>query len=66
MLTVAAVMLIDGWAYARFSVQRLSPALGISLFIPSAIIPLSGALMILALAGDVFRDCRRIWTGRVG
>jgi TRAP-type transport system small permease protein len=63
-LGVAAVMLVEGWTYAQFSIQRLSPALGITLLVPTVIIPISGALMILAAARDVARDFRRIWTGR--
>jgi TRAP-type C4-dicarboxylate transport system permease small subunit len=54
---------VDGWTYAQLSVQRLSPALGITLFVPTIIIPVSGALMVLAVVPDVIRDCRLILTG---
>jgi len=63
-LGVAVVMLWEGWNYAVFSIRRLSPALGITLLVPTAVIPLSGALMILAAGRDVVRDARRVWTGR--
>lgn len=63
-IAVAAVLVADGWTYAQLSVQRLSPALGITLFIPTIIIPVSGALMILAVIPDAVRDCRLLLTGR--
>lgn len=65
-LGVAAVLVIEGWAYSQLCIQRLSPALGITLFIPTIVIPLSGALMVVAAGTDVIRDCRRICTGRTG
>lgn len=63
-LGVAAVLVIEGWTYSQLCIQRLSPALGITLFIPTIVIPLSGALMVVAAGTDVIRDCRRIWAGR--
>ena len=63
---IAAVLVVDGWTYAQLSIQRLSPALGISLFVPTIIIPVSGALMILAVIPDAVRDCRLLLTGRLG
>jgi len=61
---IAAVLVVDGWSYAQLSVQRLSPALGISLFVPTIIIPVSGALMILAVIPAAVRDCRLLLAGR--
>lgn len=61
---IAAVLVVDGWTYAQLSIQRLSPALGITLFVPTIIIPVSGALMILAVVPDAVRDCRLIFSGR--
>ncbi|MGH8694560.1 MAG: TRAP transporter small permease [Burkholderiales bacterium] len=63
-LGVAAILVIEGWTYSQLCIQRLSPALGITLFIPTIVIPLSGALMVVAAGTDVIRDCRWIWTGR--
>jgi TRAP-type C4-dicarboxylate transport system permease small subunit len=62
-LLVAVVMLKDGWAFCELSRQRLSPALGITLLIPTSVIPLSGGLMMLAALAQVWRDLRRIATG---
>ena len=42
---VALLLLIEGWSFSVLSVRRLSPALGISLFVPTLVIPISGALM---------------------
>jgi TRAP-type C4-dicarboxylate transport system permease small subunit len=63
-IAIAAVLVVDGWTYAQLSIQRLSPALGITLFVPTVIIPVSGALMILAVIPAAVRDCRLLLTGR--
>jgi TRAP-type C4-dicarboxylate transport system permease small subunit len=63
-LGVAVVVLVQGWIFTQFSVQRLSPALGITLFVPTLAIPASGALMVLALASAFVQDLRFLWTGR--
>jgi TRAP-type C4-dicarboxylate transport system permease small subunit len=60
-LSAALLLLIEGWTFSQLSIQRLSPALGITLFIPTIVIPLSGAFMVLILAVDVARDVRDIW-----
>ena len=62
-LTVTVVMAVTGWQFSRMSVARLSPALGITLLVPTIIIPVSGALMTLVILIDIARDCRQIWTG---
>jgi TRAP-type C4-dicarboxylate transport system permease small subunit len=62
-LLVAAMMLKDGWAFSELSRQRLSPALGITLLVPTIVIPLSGALMVFAALSQVWADLRRILTG---
>jgi TRAP-type transport system small permease protein len=62
-LAVTLVMIIEGWRFSQLSIQRMSPALGITLFVPTAVIPLAGALMLIVNAVDIVRDCRRIWTG---
>ena len=61
---IAAVLVVDGWSYAQLSIQRLSPALGITLFVPTIIIPISGALMIMAVIPHAVLDCRLLLTGR--
>ncbi len=62
-LLVTAVMLIEGWRFSQLSVQRMSPPLGITLLIPTVVIPISGALMVLAALRDVARDWHGFRTG---
>ena len=62
-LLLTAVMLIEGWRFSQLSLQRMSPALGITLFIPTVVIPVSGVLMVLAALRDVARDWHGLRTG---
>jgi TRAP-type C4-dicarboxylate transport system permease small subunit len=62
-LSVTVVMVITGWQFSIMSIARMSPALGITLLVPTIVIPLSGVLMTLVSLMDVARDCRQIWTG---
>ena len=62
-LTVTVVMVVTGWQFSIMSIARMSPALGITLLVPTIVIPLSGVLMTLVSLMDVARDCRQIWTG---
>jgi TRAP-type transport system small permease protein len=63
-LAVGVLLLVEGWTFAELSVRRFSPALGISLFVPTLVIPITGGLMILAVLGDLARDLRHAITGR--
>jgi TRAP-type C4-dicarboxylate transport system permease small subunit len=63
-LGVALLLLVEGWTFSDMSLRRFSPALGISLYFPTLVIPISGALMALAVMGDLMRDLRLILTGR--
>jgi TRAP-type C4-dicarboxylate transport system permease small subunit len=63
-LVVTVVMAITGWQFSNLSVARLSPALGITLFVPTIVIPVSGVLMTLVCLMDIARDCRQIVTGQ--
>jgi TRAP-type transport system small permease protein len=63
-LAVAVLLLVEGWTFAELSVRRFSPALGISLLIPTLVIPITGGFMILAVLGDLVRDLRHTVTGR--
>ena len=63
-LIVTAVIAYTGWQFSQMSLGRASPALGITLMIPTIIIPISGALMTLVTLIDVARDIRDLWTGR--
>jgi TRAP-type C4-dicarboxylate transport system permease small subunit len=62
-LTVTIVITVTGWQFSKLSVARLSPALGITLFVPTIVIPVSGVLMSLVSVIDIVRDCRQILTG---
>jgi TRAP-type C4-dicarboxylate transport system permease small subunit len=62
-LAVTVVMVVTGWQFSTLSVARLSPALGITLFVPTIVIPVSGVLMTLVCLMDITRDCRQIATG---
>lgn len=59
-LLLAVVLLVQGYHFTVLSIRRLSPALGITLFFPTLIIPLSAAYMILAAGVEVVKDCRQI------
>lgn len=60
---VAVLLVVEGWTFSDMSLQRYSPALGISMFIPTLVIPISGALMIPAVLVDLTRDLRLLITG---
>jgi TRAP-type C4-dicarboxylate transport system permease small subunit len=62
-LSVTVVMMVTGWQFSQMSIARLSPALGITLLVPTIVIPLSGLLMTLVSLVDIARDCHQIWTG---
>jgi TRAP-type C4-dicarboxylate transport system permease small subunit len=62
-LAVTVVIVVTGWQFSQLSVARLSPALGITLFVPTIVIPVSGVLMALICLMDIVRDCRQIVTG---
>ncbi len=59
-LGIAIIMLAQGYEFSILSIRRLSPALGITLFVPTLIIPISAAYMILAAGRDVMKNCRQI------
>lgn len=63
-LIVALLLLVEGWNFSVLSIQRLSPALGISLFVPTLMIPISGALMTIVVLRDLARDVRQLFAGR--
>ena len=63
-LLVTVVIAVTGWQFSQMSIARLSPALGITLLVPTIIIPVSGALMTLVILIDIARDLRQIWTGQ--
>jgi TRAP-type transport system small permease protein len=63
-LAVAVLLLVEGWTFSQLSVRRLSPALGISLFVPTLVIPISGGLMVLIVLRDLVRDVRQFVVSR--
>jgi len=63
-LLVTGVMVVQGWSFAQLSLQRFSPALGITLLVPTLAIPVSGALMVLAALAALRHDLRLIVSGR--
>jgi TRAP-type C4-dicarboxylate transport system permease small subunit len=62
-LAVTVVIAVTGWQFSELSVARLSPALGITLFVPTIVIPVSGVLMTVITLVDIARDLRQIATG---
>lgn len=60
-LVVALLLLIEGGNFAKLSILTFSPALGISLLIPTIIIPVTGALMTVCVLRDLSRDLRKIF-----
>lgn len=62
-LSLSVVILVQGYRFAILSIRRLSPALGITLFVPTLIIPISAAYMILATGVAVGKGFRRIVRG---
>jgi TRAP-type transport system small permease protein len=65
-LGLCAVLMVQGYHFSIMSIQRFSPALGITLFIPTLIIPISAAYMLLAAGLDVAKDCRKLAGKDVG
>jgi TRAP-type transport system small permease protein len=62
-LVCTVVIMVTGWQFSDLSLKRLSPALGITLFVPTIVIPVSGVLMTLVCLIDIARDCRQIASG---
>lgn len=62
-LGVSILQVTEGWNFAVLNLGRLSPAIGINLFIPTLIIPLSGIFMVLATLDRMSADVTKIATG---
>ena len=56
-------MLVKGYEFAGVGLKRLSPGLGITMFVPTLIIPVSAVYMSLAALVDAVEDGRRILHG---
>jgi TRAP-type transport system small permease protein len=62
-VVVTVTMVWTGWQFSQLSIARLSPALGITLLVPTVIIPVAGALMTLVHVIDVLRDLKALVSG---
>lgn len=62
-LAFSLFMLAKGYEFALLGVKRLSPGLGITMFVPTLIIPVSAAYMSLAALVAVVGDGRRLVQG---
>ncbi len=63
-LAFSLFMVVKGYEFAVVGLKRLSPGLGITMFVPTLIIPVSAAYMTLAALVDAFKDGRRLVRGR--
>jgi TRAP-type C4-dicarboxylate transport system permease small subunit len=62
-LAFSLFMLVKGYEFAIFGLKRLSPGLGITMFVPTLIIPVSAAYMTLGVLIDLLKDGRRLALG---
>lgn len=59
-LAVSAVMVVEGYKFSILSIKRLSPALGITLLVPTIVIPLSAVYIVLVALVAILADWRRL------
>lgn len=59
-LAFSVFMLVKGYEFAEVGIKRLSPGLGITMFVPTLIIPVSAAYMTLATLVHTLRDLREV------
>jgi TRAP-type C4-dicarboxylate transport system permease small subunit len=59
-LAFSVFMLVKGYEFAQVGVKRLSPGLGITMFVPTLIIPVSAVYMTLAALVHTLRDLRGV------
>jgi TRAP-type C4-dicarboxylate transport system permease small subunit len=62
-LAFSLFMLAKGYEFAVLGLKRLSPGLGITMFVPTLIIPVSAVYMTLAVLIDLLKDGRRLVLG---
>ena len=62
-LGFSVFMLVKGYEFAVVGIKRLSPGLGITMFVPTLIIPVSAVYMTLAALVDAFQDSLRLVRG---
>lgn len=63
-LAFSLFMVVKGYEFAVVGLKRLSPGLGITMFVPTLIIPVSAVYMTLAALVDAFKDGRHLVRGR--
>lgn len=62
-LAFSLFMLVKGYEFAVFGLKRLSPGLGITMFVPTLIIPVSAVYMSLAAVVSVLKAGRWLVSG---
>jgi len=62
-LAFSLFMIVKGYEFAVLGMKRLSPGLGITMFVPTLIIPVSAAYMTLGVLIDLLKDGRRLALG---
>jgi len=62
-LAFSLFMIVKGYEFAVLGLKRLSPGLGITMFVPTLIIPVSAAYMTLGVLIDLLKDGRRLALG---
>jgi TRAP-type C4-dicarboxylate transport system permease small subunit len=62
-LAFSVFMVVKGYEFAQVGIKRLSPGLGITMFVPTLIIPVSAAYMTLASLVHTLRDLRALAGG---
>lgn len=52
-LACCLILVRQGWVFTELSMKRLSPALGISLLVPTMALPVAGALMVVVVLNQI-------------
>lgn len=52
-LACCLILIWQGWVFTELSLKRLSPALGISLLVPTMALPVAGALMVVVVLNQI-------------
>ncbi len=60
LLGCCAIIMWHGWTFSLLSLKRYSPALGISLFLPSVVVPLASFMMIVAIVLQIAQSTRAL------
>jgi len=63
-LGFSILMIVKGYEFAVVGIKRLSPGLGITMFVPTLIIPVSAAYMTMAALASAVHHLRWLASGR--